>query len=36
VALGKIRKLYAIEDRIKSLDREDKRQQRQQLSKMLL
>ena len=33
VALGKIRKLYAIEDEIKSLSAADKRQQRQTRSK---
>lgn len=36
VALGKIRKLYAIEKRIKSLDVEQKREQRQALSLPIL
>ena len=36
VAIGKIRKLYMIEDKIKDLEPEQKTQQRQQLSKPLL
>lgn len=36
VAIGKIRKLYLIEDRIQDLSPEQKQQQRQQLSKPLL
>ena len=36
VAIGKIRKLYLIEDRIRDLPQEQKRLQRQQLSKPLL
>ena len=36
VAIGKIRKLYVIEDRIKDFDPEEKRRQRQQLSQPLL
>jgi len=36
VAIGKIRKLYVIEDKIKDLSAEDKKEQRQQLSVPLL